>query len=138
MFGPADAGEVGAAVAIGETYYADAFFAVSGHPRVDVRSVSPHVTSNSAEAEYQVLTCHRGQPNLLGAPPAPQFCADRPVPFHPGTYAVGSGEGQVTFVIRFTPRSGGVFEFHGVDISYDVGWRHGVQRTGVDQQYRTL
>jgi hypothetical protein len=138
LFGAADGGMLGARIAIASPYYADVNFSVTGHAAtVDVRSVSPDIISNTAAADYQVMTCHKNQENVLGASAAPQGCADRPAPLHAGGYKVGDHPGDVTFLIRFTARSGGVFEFHGVNVSYDVGWRHGSQRTGIDQQYRT-
>lgn len=138
VFDAAGTAQIGGIVGVGKTYYADANFSTSPHAgAVDLRSVTPHITSNTAHARFQVMTCHKGTVNAVGAWSKPIFCADPPVAFRPGTHNFGYDSGKITVLIRFTLPSPGRFNFNGIDISYNAGWRHGAQRTGIFQHYRT-
>lgn len=139
VFKPAGMAHGSQIVHVGKTYYADAYFATSPHAgTVDLRSASPHVTTNTAHAHLKVMSCHKGTVNALGAWAKPVFCADRPVAFRPGNHTFGDDPGKITLLIRFTLPSPGRFAFNGIDVSYTAGWRHGAQRTGIVQHYRTL
>jgi hypothetical protein len=130
--GGAGGSELNAPRPVGAIFYSPPMVlpAGTGPVTLDVRSVTPRITENSAGATIKVLICHRNDSiTHLGSDDL-SFCAATK-PFEPGTLTIGHdqpGENSIILAIR-TSRLGKL-TIDGVHVTYRQGWRHGSQDTG--------
>jgi hypothetical protein len=106
---------------------------------LNLRSVTPRVTLNTAQATVRVLVCTGPQtaagPLDYGATSeqAPVDCATL-APLHSGILRLGQTSGYQTsgVVVAVTPRRAGTVRIEGADVHYRQGIRFGHQHVGVD------
>ena len=104
----------------------DAPFAYDPEP-VDVRSVTPVVSQNSADADIELLRC-TGDPAVATDPRVGSFCPGG-VPLVPGRMVLGlQPPGEIVAVI--TARQDGVVQIDGFRVDYSVGPRSKVVLAG--------
>jgi hypothetical protein len=105
---------------------------------LDLRSVTPRITVNTAMADVRVLICHRNDSiTALGADSL--FFCDSTQPFTPGTLTIGHDDpGQTSIVLAITTRHLGTVRIEGVHVNYHDGLRRGSQDTGSIVEVRAV
>jgi hypothetical protein len=128
----------GAPMPVGQTRYALAFDDPGGPVHaVDLRTVSPSITTNSARATIRVLQCtENGGNRAFGAVSRLDYC--RPAtPFRSGPHPFGAEDLSTTaIVLAITAHRAGVVRIDGVHITYRRGLRHGEQTVGIRMTFR--
>jgi hypothetical protein len=125
-------GELGFPRPVGATFYSQAMVFPDGDQTVtlDVRSVTPRVVQDTADATIKVLVCHRNDSiSHLGSDDL-SFCSWTK-PFEPGMLTIGADDpGTNSIILAITTAHLGRVVIDGVHVTYRQGLRHGSQDTG--------
>lgn len=128
---------VGGPIPVGRTGYSLVLSgaAGTGGVTVDLRSVTPHVVRNTAQAAIRVLVCREnGRILLVGASPDTPYCT-AVQPFAAGVRRFSHNLDGAAVVLAITPNRPGRVVISGVDVVYRYGVRYGAQRTGLTIDY---
>lgn len=97
---------------------------------VDVRSVTPRVATNTADATITALICHRNGTTTPTGSDDLSMCTWTK-PFKPGVLTLdGDLPGTDSVIFKVSSRHAGRVTIDGVHVSYRRGLRHGSQDTG--------
>ena len=129
-------------VPVGQTIYFGPPVAPIGGPeatvQIDLRSVTPKIVENTADATVAVLFCTGPRAGGLVSggivDQAASWCNQLSA-FHPHQLRLGpDGSGAITtgIVVAVTPHRAGVVHIGGAQVSYWQGIRHGSQHVGMD------
>jgi hypothetical protein len=136
--------EVGAdQVAVGRTFYAEEVSSPDSGPlSLQVTSIAPVVTVNSAHADVRVLICTL-RPGLstgfLDEWSLQRWCSSVRS-FTPGRYMLSPlppVASSVFAVVAITPRGPGTVHVAGVHLRYEQGIRRGDQQVGIEVNTQT-
>jgi hypothetical protein len=123
---------------VGATVYSPPMVIPGGKNPVtlDLRSVTPRITVNTADADVRVLICQRNDSiSALGADDL-FFCAATR-PFVPGTLTIDhDNAGTTSIIVAVTTRRVGTVTIAGVRVTYHDGLRRGSQDTGNDMSVK--
>lgn len=98
--------------------------------RVDLRSVRPIVSVNTAGADVRVLLCTIGTDGGIGiSSSAHPYCSAIKA-FQPGRVTLGWLHGRTDLLVAVTPRHVGTVRVDGLRVTYRDGVRRGDQHTG--------
>jgi hypothetical protein len=117
---------------VGATFYSGPMVIPNGKPvTVDLRSVTPRITTNTADATVAVLSCRRnGSISVAGGADSLFFCAATR-PFASGKLTIdGDTQGTISIILAVTTHRAGVVTIDGVKANYREGIRRGSQDTG--------
>lgn len=138
-------------LSVNKTIYFGAFVQPFSDGRtLDIQSLTPVVTTNTAHATIRVLVCEPTTvtDTAIGAAYSlTPYCSDA-FEFRPGRYRLSVEPGKfisqgassprpVSLVVAITPTRAGHVYIAGFRINYSDGIRHGSQQTGVDMEVRT-
>jgi hypothetical protein len=117
---------------VGRTVYVDAAVQPrqprTGQAQIDVRSLTPRVTVNTAAATVVVLYCRRDSGTAIGvALSTSPYCASVHM-VRPGPVDLGFPVRQVIYAV--TAHRPGIVRIEGCDISFRIGSRSGTQHAG--------
>lgn len=124
---------------VGRTMYFGDIVFTSSSPRdrvVDLRSVTPRITTNTASAEVRMWVCAVGDAGQVGDGETSLGRCVHATPFAPGRRDIGDAAGKFEVVAAITPRAPGVVEVRGFDVHYRDGIRRGHATTGIDIELR--
>ena len=129
-------------VPVGQTVYFGPPVAPIGGPeatvQIDLRSVTPKIVENTADATVAVLFCTGPRAGGLvagGTVDEAASSCNQLSAFHPHQLRLGpDGSGTITtgIVVAVTPHRPGVVHIRGAQVSYWQGIRHGSQHVGMD------
>ena len=100
----------------------------SGHRLIDLHTVEPRLSTNTAHATVTVLLCRVASPDLgVGMEPDTKPCATVQA-FHPGTVDLGFPATELIY--KITATRAGTLRISGADVSYSGADRSGTQHAG--------
>ena len=103
---------------------------------VDLRSVTPRITTNTADADVTVLMCTVGLDPIGATTATGPYCTSVSA-FHPGNVVLGSRPGSTDIVVAVRPHRAGTVHVEGLDVNYHLGIRRGHAHTGTNIQVVT-
>jgi hypothetical protein len=130
-------GVYGGSTAPGETWYVD----LGIYPRlapgdsvdIDLHSIRPRITLNTAGATVDILACAQKGPERVGA--IKDNCSTL-TPWRSGTLTLGPGATSYVILAGTTAHSG-VLRIDGADVTYRDGFRRGSQHVGTTIEFTT-
>ncbi|MDQ2748917.1 MAG: hypothetical protein ABI775_03290 [Pseudonocardiales bacterium] len=125
--------------AVGQTFYTGIpLFPARGGPgsttRIDLKSVTPKIAENSADATVEIMACSGPKSfDITGGGDATDLSSYCPglTPFRSGSFIVGA-RSTTGVVMAITPRRAGTTHIEGSYVSYWHRLRHGRQHVGYD------
>lgn len=134
-------GTYGGTTAPGDTWYAD----LGIYPRpelgdsveIDLRSIQPRITLNTAGATVDVLICTQSSPERVGIinDNIDDYCSPL-TPWRSGTLVLGSSS-RTYVILAGTTAHSGVLRIDGADVTYRDGFRRGSQHVGTTIEFTT-